>query len=111
MPGPASRTYYEVPPILRSLPDLNVPGKFRAELSLAFSRVYHLKPHALVLSYIEHESILAYIDHETYALSSAFYSLPMSPAIALLYAKADVVASRRLFTNNPLPQGPPNHNS
>lgn len=106
LPGPASRTYYEVPPILRSQPDLNIPGEFRSELSSAFSLVYHLKPHAIALSYKEQRSLLDYIDYEAYALSSAHYVLthPRSPAIDQLYTMADVVANRRLAAKNQMPQ-------
>ncbi len=103
-PGPASVTYYEVPPALWSLPGLNFPGKFRAELSRAYSIAYHLKPHALILSYLEQKPIPSYIDHETYALNNSFYVHPKSPAIDMLYTRADVVACRRLFTRNQLPQ-------
>ncbi len=103
-PGPASKTYYDVPPALRNLPDLNVPGKFRAELSAAYSLVYHLKPHAIILSYLEDKPLPSYIDYEGYAKSAAFYDLPKSPAIDMLYTRADVVACRRLFTKGQLPQ-------
>jgi len=108
-PGPASATYYEVPPILQDRPGLNLPAKFRSELSLAFSKAYHFKPHALILSYLEGKCLSEYDDHDAYALSEAFYQYPRSPVIDALNTRADVVASRRLFNRNQLPQ--PNDNN
>jgi hypothetical protein len=102
-PGPASRTYYEVPPVLRTTAELNVPGELRAELSLAYSRTYHLKPHAIVLSYLEQRPLLDYIDRYAYALSACFYQAPRSPASDILNTKADIVACRRLFTRCQMP--------
>lgn len=109
-PGPASCTYYYVPPALRTTPELNVPAQFRSELSLAFSTAYHLKPHAVILAHIDQKPLVSYIDYETYALSLSFYQHPKSPAIDLLYSMADVVACRRLFNNNQLPQQQPQQN-
>jgi hypothetical protein len=103
-PGPASRTYYDVPPALRNLPDLNLPAKFRAELSQAFSTVLHLKPHAVVLSHIEQRSLTDYLDHDNYALSQSHYSGIQSPVIDMLSTIADVTASQRLYASNQLPQ-------
>ncbi len=103
-PGPATHTYYEVPPALRTCPELNVPAKFRAELSLAYSRTYHLLPHAIVLSYLEQKPLIEYIDRHAYAMSSAFYESPRSPASDILNTKADIVACRRLFAQSQLPQ-------
>ncbi len=106
VPGPASRTYYEVPPYLRTSPELNLPGKFRAELSKAFSVAYHLKTHALILSYLEGRPLIDYVDHQSYALSQSFYQHPKSPVMDVMYTKADVVACRRLYQQNqrPLPK-------
>lgn len=104
LPGPAIRTYYEVPPVLRSNPDLNFPAHFRAELSKAYSTAYHLKPHAITLSYLEDKPIEHYIDYEVYALSNAYYQHPRSAAIDMFYTRADVVASRRLTLNSQLPR-------
>ncbi len=99
-----------MPPILRTSPELNVPAEFRSELSLAFSVAYHLKPHAVIFAHIDQKPLASYIDYETYALSLSFYQHPKSPAIDLLYSMADVVASRRLFTNHQLPQNQPQRN-
>lgn len=106
VPGPASRTYYEVPPYLRTTPELNLPWKFRAELSMAFSTAYHLKPHALILSFLEGRPLVDYVDHHAYALSQSFYQHPRTPVIDVMYTKADVVACRRLYQRNqrPLPK-------
>ncbi len=103
-PGPASRTYYDVPPYPRQLPDLNYPAHFRAELSLAFSKAYHLKPHAIILSHLENRPIAYYFDAEAYALSSSYYTAPRSPGSDALNTKADIVACRRLFLQNQLPR-------
>jgi hypothetical protein len=110
LPGPASHTYYEVPPVLRTSAELNVPGKLRAELSLAYSRTYHLKPHAIVLSYLERRPLLDYIDRHAYAMSACFYQAPRSPASDILNTKADVVACRRLFARCQLPESMPKGN-
>jgi len=103
LPGPATHTYYEVPPILRSLPGLNVPGKFRAELSMAFSKVYHLKPHALVLSYLEGRPLVDYFDEEAYALSHSYYQDPLTPSLDSLKTREAVKTCRRLFDKGQQP--------
>ncbi len=103
-PGPASQVYYGVPPTLRTTPELNVPPKLRAELSQAFSIVFHLKPHAVVLSHIEQRPLADYLDHETYALLQSFYSGGRSPVIDMLHTMAYVVANRWLYEQNQQPQ-------
>lgn len=103
-PGPASHTFYEVPPSLRTRLELNVPGRFRAELSLAYSRTYHLKAHAIVLSYLEQRPLFDYIDRHAYALSQAFYETPRSAASDILNTKADIAACRRLHARDQLPR-------
>jgi len=109
-PGPALHTYYEVPPALRTTPELNVPAKLRAELSLAYSRTYHLKPHAIVLSYLEQRPLIDYIDRHAYALSACFYEAPRSPASDILNTKADIVACRRLHDRQQRPEPMPDPN-
>ncbi len=103
MPGPASRTYYQVPVSHRHLPDLNYPASFRSELSLAFSRAYLLQPHAIVLSYLENRPLAQYVDPHAYALADLCYTRPMSPATDMLATKERVAECRRLFRQNQLP--------
>ncbi len=103
-PGPATRTYYEVPPEYQTSPELRLPGKFRAELSLAFSKAYHLMPHALVLSYIENRPVGLYCDQEAYALSGSFYDDPLTPGYDTCQTRSSVNASRQLFIQNQLPK-------
>ncbi len=103
-PGPATVSYYEVPRELRHLPNLNFPGKFRFELSQAFSRVYHLLPHAIIISYLEGRPIGSYFDEEAYALSRSFYDDPHSPGSDALNTKAAILACRHLYALNQLPR-------
>jgi len=76
----------------------------RAELSQAFSIVFHLKPHAVVLSHIEQRPLTDYLDHEAYALSQSFYPGTRSPVVDMLHTIADVVANRRMYEQNQMPQ-------
>ncbi len=94
--GPASVMFYGVPQSYHHLPGLNLPPEFRAELSKAFSTVYHLKPHALVLSYLEQKPLYSYVDELAYALSDSYYTHPDTPRTDAIRTKKLVVGCRQL---------------
>jgi hypothetical protein len=103
-PGPATKSYYEVPPVHQTTPELRIPGKFRSELSLAFSKAYHLLPHALILSYLEGKPVGLYFDQEAYTLSGSFYDDNCTPGHDACQTRASINASRKLFHLNQLPK-------
>ncbi len=103
-PGPATKSYYEVPPEYQTIPELRIPGKFRAELSMAFSKAYHLLPHALILSYLEGKPVGFYFDQEAYALSGSFYDANSTPGQDACLTRSSIIANRQLFSLNQLPK-------
>lgn len=102
--GPASVTFYHVPVSKRHLPDLNYPARFRSELSMAFSRAYLLKPHAVVLSYLENRPLASYVDRAEYDLADLYYTHPQSPATDMANTLTKVAECHRMFRHS----GPPN---
>jgi hypothetical protein len=102
-PGPASISYFEVPVSLRNTPGLNYPAKFRSELSLAFSRAYMLKPHAIMHSYLTQRPLCDFIDEDAYAYAHSLYSDPLTPVLDLLDTEEAVLQCRDLFRLNQLP--------
>ncbi len=92
-PGPASKTLYSLPPHLVSkYPEINHPAELRAELSLAYSRVHFLKPHAIVMSHLEDKPLSDYADGEAVNAASLLYTYPRSPIKDLLKTQAEVVS-------------------
>ncbi len=90
-PGPASKTYYSFPPHLVSqYHEATVPSELRAELSLAYSLVHFLRPHAIILSLLEGKPLESYRDQTAVTLASNGYTLPRSPLLDLERTKAEI---------------------
>ncbi len=94
--GPASRTYYSLPAHLIALyPGANHLPELRAELSLAYSRVHLLLPHAVVLSYLEQMPLSHYVDHDAIRSASQLYPPLQTPINDLRRSQAEVANLRR----------------
>ncbi len=97
-PGPASKTFYCLPSHLAAVyPEANHPPELRSELSLAYSRVHLLKPHAIITSYLEGKPLSAYTDPEAVSAAALLYTLPTSPASDLSRSQAEVAAIWRQY--------------
>jgi len=88
-PGPATATYYKFPEsFAAAYPDLDVTPRIRSELSEAYSSTYLLKPHAVVLSYLDNEPVDQYTDPNAISDASRLYDLPQTPMSDLTQTKA-----------------------
>ncbi len=90
-PGPASKTYYSLPSNLgHQHSEAGMPPELRSELSLAYSFVHFLRPHAIILSLLEGRPLESYRDQASITLASNVYTLPNSPQLDLERTKAEV---------------------
>ncbi len=97
-PGPASRTLYSLPAHLVSLyPEAGHPAELRAELSLAYSRVYFLQPHAIARSFLEELPLSSYSDPEAHRSAALLYTLPQTPSSDLLRTQTEINGIWRQF--------------
>jgi hypothetical protein len=94
-PGPASKTFYGLPAHLTTLyPDADHPPELRSELSLAYSRVHLLKPHAIILSYLDQKPLKSYLDHDAINNASMLYQNPNTPFTDLQRSEREVASIR-----------------
>ncbi len=96
--GPASKTLYKLPAHLVDIyPEAAHPSELRAELSLAYSRVHFLQPHAIVRSFLEERPLSSYADPEAYRVASLLYVAPQSPSTDRLRTQTEVISIWRQF--------------
>lgn len=78
--GPASEVFYQVPPhVSQGYPETNQTTEFRRELSLAYSKAYFLKPHAIVHAYLEGKRLRDFVDHGAISYATRMYSGQVTP--------------------------------
>ncbi len=93
--GPASRTFYpDLPPSDRNV---ETSGRFRSELSSAFSHTFLLRPHAIVSSYFDERSIWDYRDQSIIDQFSRLYPSTFTPLMDLRRSTRSVYNARLVY--------------